>query len=270
MKHVVVVPAGAANGRRVGALMLQGFAALGHASRLQEGAGRPVAPDETPWFYGMKADTAPLIQGCRQAGRPWHYVDNPYLGARGQWWRICRGAEQLAQMEPSWTSPGVLDHARFAQHGIKIAPWRAETTDGHLLLLLQSPAWYALRGSSAADWTAATTAALRRQTSRPIRIRAKPADLRQVAVPLAEDLRNCHAVVTWSSAGAVEAILAGTPAFATVPCAVTPMSHDLRFVNEPYEPTVAQRRDWAAWLAMNQWNAAELASGAFVQDLACR
>jgi len=279
MRHVVVIPGGSANGRRVAGLMLQGFRAKGRTARLLEGPGvadPPFALDELPWFYGIKEDTAPLLRARKNRGLPWCYVDNPFFG-RGGHWRVAVSAEQPISMGPDASVWRARGDQRFRAFDVAIAPWRTRGEHLAVLLCCQSPKWYAVRGTTLEDWAAATTAEIARHTRRKVVLRAKPKDPLAPARPLAEDLAQAAAVVSWSSNAGVEAILAGVPAFSTAPSAVSPMSYTdgldrarLDHIETPREPSYAERCDWAAWLACNQWSAGELASGAFLDDLRIR
>ena len=198
--------------------------------------------------YGMLRGLLGILDAARSAGRQWWYLDNGYFGF-GRYFRVTRGALQLSgrQVEPHGL-------ARLYSHGLR---WRDWQRDGvHILIAQQAPGWYPLVGEcSVDDWTQRTVHVLRAHTSRPIRIRAKGS-----AVPLADELRDCWAVVTHSSNVAVDAIVAGVPAFVLGQSAAAPVAlADLSRIESPlrYE----DRLHWAARLAANQWTLDEMRDG---------
>ena len=85
-------------------------------------------------------------------------------------------------------------------------------------------------------------------------------------MPLENDLRNAHCMVTAYSNAATEALLAGIPVFTTHPCVSSTMgTSDLSRLEHPRYPDDRER--WAAILAANQWTLAEMKSGRCAADL---
>lgn len=188
----------------------------------------------------------PLVFQTLRRGLPLYYGDHAYFG-RGRFFRCTRGALQHAGLE------GEADPARFLSFGIPVKPWRQ--AGGHVLLCPNSQSF--LQRHGAPTWLDDTVTALKRHTDREIRLRWKADTDKR---PLAVDLRDCWAVVTFTSNAAVEAILAGVPAFATAPCAASAMgSADLAGIERPRMPD--GREAWAARLANNQWTLEEMAEG---------
>ena len=65
-------------------------------------------------------------------------------------------------------------------------------------------------------WVEATVAAIKRKTSRPVRVRKHPGN-HPPEIPIEDDLDNVWAVVTWGSSAAIKALAAGVPAFYCFP-----------------------------------------------------
>jgi hypothetical protein len=104
-------------------------------------------------------------------------------------------------------------------------------------------------------------------TSRPNVIRHKPR-LNFSNVPLIEALNGAHALVTYTSNTAVDALCAGYPAFCTGPNPANLFGNiDLAQIERPRVPSVETRRQWAATLAANQWTLPEIAAGLAWQKL---
>lgn len=188
----------------------------------------------------------PLLFEAQLRGRTWYYGDHAFFG-RHQYYRCARNAMQASGLE------GDDSPARFNAFGIPIREWRK--AGSHILLCPNSDSF--LKRYGAPDWINQTVKALQVRTDRTIRIRWKTdADRR----PLAEDLKDCWAVVTFTSNSAVEAVLAGVPAFCTAQCAGSAMgSANLQEIETPLMPD--GRLAWASRLANHQWTFAEMASG---------
>ncbi len=85
-----------------------------------------------------------------------------------------------------------------------------------------------------------------------------PGSIYQEKVPLHAALLDAHAVVCHHSNVAVEAIVAGVPAFVWGGVGKDMGSQDLRKIENPHRPD--NREDWCNRLAWTQWSVAELAT----------
>jgi hypothetical protein len=195
----------------------------------------------------------PIINRAIAEDRDWYYGDNAYFG-RGKYYRVTRGAIQH-------TGEGQADPARFLSFNIPIKDWRKRGS--HILLCPQSEAFFELHGFKPGEWVEKTTRELRKHTDRQIKVRLK-ADAK--IAPIARALNDCWAVVTFTSNSAVDAVLAGIPAFTTGRCAASRMTlSDLSKIESPAFPK--GRLEFAAVLAANQWTIDEMASGKCWKDL---
>lgn len=191
-------------------------------------------------------DLEAMLRQARAEGRVWYYGDHAYFGC-GRFYRCTRGAMQLAGAD------GDADPRRFLQFGIPVRPWRR--TGSHIVLCPNSESFLARYGVP--NWVEDTVAALKAVTDRKIVLRWKAHAERR---PLAADLVDAWAVVTFTSNSAVEAVLAGVPAFCTAPCAAAAMSSaNLHSIEAPVMPD--GRLEWASRLANNQWTLEEMAAG---------
>ena len=197
----------------------------------------------------------PLIQAAlHDPARTIWYGDHGYLG-RHQYYRITRNAYQADGRQPA--------HGfRFRQLGLSIAPW--QTTGRHVLVCPQSPTYGRLFGFDMDDWLQQVLTTLRHHTDRALRVRTKRESTDR---PIAVDLHEAHALVTYSSSAALDGLLAGVPVFVLAPFAAayrmgTP---DLTRIEAPVYPD--DRAPFFASLAAQQWTLAEIASGAAWRDL---
>lgn len=111
------------------------------------------------------------------------------------------------------------------------------------------------------DWLKDTMHALAMLTDRPVFISYKGD--RQ---PLPARLKNCHAVVTWTSNVAVEAVCAGVPAIVSRHSAAAPMccaieTMDQHTIEHPKRPNKAVRQQWANALTWGQYTLDEIRDG---------
>lgn len=179
-------------------------------------------------FYGVRPAWAHLWAQAKAEGRPWFYADNSYFDvARERQFRVTRGRIQH-------TGQGDSDGKRFAALGLTVKPWRA---GGDVALVCPQSEEFLRVVAGERHWVERTTAELRL----PFIVRRKGC-----ARPFAEDLARARVLITWSSAAAVEALLAGVPAVCSEQCAA-------------YQ--VGDRQAWANVLADQQWTLEEMAKG---------
>lgn len=202
-------------------------------------------------FYGIAPGCESLWRHA-QDGRDYWFVDNAYYDAsREQYFRVTKNRLQHSGL-------GASDGKRFQALGIAIEPWRQGGK--HILLCPQSDHFMRTVAGYSGNWTDETTAMLRKFTDRPIRVRQWERNKGKQASSLVADLVDCHALVTWSSAAAVTAILSGVPAIVGPHSAAGPMAITIAEIENPPQ---RERETWAGVLAANQWTLPELASGAW-------
>lgn len=191
---------------------------------------------------------------AEQGGAEYFYLDNAWFDcARQRYFRVCRNGLQAIGARP--------DFARLKQLGVEIAPWRS--SGGHVLLVEQSD--YFMRHvagfrNGALSWRESAIRILRESTDREIRVRPWQRDKSKAATTLRQDLEGAWAVVTPASAAAIEAILAGIPAFVTdLSVALEMGSCNFASIENPRRPD--GRAEWAARLAASQWTLDEMRAG---------
>jgi hypothetical protein len=210
------------------------------------------APAGAACFFGVTEATRDAWLHARRRPHDWYYLDNAYFdAARGRLFRAARNAVQAHGQEPP-------DWPRLAALGVRVHPWRKDGR--HVLVVAQSSTYMRVVAAYSGCWWKDALAVLRRHTDREIRVRGWRSDKRALAITLARDLRDCWALVTWSSAAANEALLAGVPVFTAGPCAAARLGlDDLGRIEEPIYPPGRAR--WAAALAGRQWSLDEFRDG---------
>ena len=216
-------------------------------------------------FYGVTPRQRGLFMAVQNSGDDWYYVDNGYAPSAVKKYNnlpleIFRITKNAAQCD-GVTGPG--NPMRRDIYMPEIKPW---TNSGREVLVCVQSEWHhTVWGEPRNIWLDRTLAALAGHTDRPVIVRDKP--LREPdTVPLRQALKTAWAVVTYNSRVAIEAVLAGVPAFVAVPCAASPMAHEtLSLIEHPMRPD--GRAEWAAILAANQWTALEIQSGKAWREL---
>ena len=240
-----------------GARLLEAFC-HGAGGRLAREVPATLPPDVEPIFYGVTETTRHLWQQAKDEGRNWHYADNAYLDpCREQYFRVTHNRLQHSGVGPS-------DGARWREvserFGIQIKPRRAEGR--HVLLCPQSDQFMRTVVGYEGSWLDDTLEELRKYTDRELRVRPWNGDKRAWYRTLPDDLVGCHALVTYSSASAITALLAGVPALVTAEdCISRPVADSaLEHIDMPFAPHEFLEL-WLRVVADNQWTIDEMASG---------
>jgi hypothetical protein len=210
---------------------------------------------------GLGKGSDRLLREARARGPqvyPYVFVDNGYIATHAGSARIRYRVVPNAYAH-HWLHEGrARQHHRFIALGHKIRPWRK--TGRHILVCLSSPQHSQFFGLEA--WEAGVVAEIKRHTDRPVKVRRKDA-----LSPLAFDLRDCWAVVAWSSKCAVDALLDGIPAFTGAESPAAPVASGIftaeghSFAALEMPALVDFRADWAAGLAWGQFTREEIESG---------
>lgn len=190
-----------------------------------------------------------LIPGFKRDGAPFWYLDSAYLQG---------ASERHLRVEPGrfWPELSIGDHGskRFEAMNVAVQPWQRDGR--HVLICLHGFKFGRPWSIDIAKWHAAIVNRIRKATDRPVVVRPK---LMNNPVPLAAQLKGAWCVVTHSSTAAVEAVLAGIPAFCEPTCAAAPVGcTDFSRIDTPVYP---DREPWLAELAWRQWTRSEMASG---------
>lgn len=204
-----------------------------------------------------------IIKRCWTDQREFLYMDSGYFGNRVS-----------SQNPHGWKLwhrivPNNLQHGnivarpadRWERHGIELKSWQS----GRKILVAapdEKPCKF--YGIELEKWLADTVATIKRHTDRPVEIRQRTKN-RQVRVANAFEhaLADVHAVVTFNSIAATEAVIQGVPAFVLAPSnAALPVANtDLSKIDTPWLAPRDQVEAWAHHLAYGQFHISELQSG---------
>jgi hypothetical protein len=161
-------------------------------------------------------------------------------------------------------------------YNMDLKPWR--TSGNHILICLQRPMGWSMRGQNLMEWLDSTFVKIRQHSDRPIVLRWHPgdwknfpegADFTQFGVTLSpqsrhitEDLVNCWAVVCHNSTPSAVAPIEGIPAFITDDPSYSQggdiANTDLSQIETPCMP---DREQWIRKLAQCHWSFEDLRSG---------
>lgn len=204
------------------------------------------------FFYGVNASNQDIWEKVLANGDPYFYCDNSFFDSRREIsYRVAKGALQH-------DGRGTSDGSRFAALGIEIKPWRE--AGEHFVVCPQSDHFMKVLVGRDGDWGKEILRHLEVNSKREIRYRDWNPNKKVLSSTLGQDLVGAHALVTWSSAAAVTAILSGIPAIVhSNDCAARCMAGDPWDLEDLPKPD--DRARWAGVLADNEWTLDEFRSG---------
>lgn len=209
-------------------------------------------PDVIP-IVGCTKALRPLLETWRATKREHIFWDRGYFlrvfatwlprGENGGYYRFHRNCCQLQALRD-------VPDDRWRAANIELKPW---SKDGrHIVVADQGPNYWDVHADR--EWIARTVAELKRHTKRPIVVRGKESQ-----VPLYDELKGAHALVTHGSIAAVEAVIMGCPVFVDHVSAASLVG--LTDVSKIESPIYPERDRWLHSLAYCQFNEQELVDG---------
>jgi hypothetical protein len=212
-----------------------------------------------------------LMQRCRQDGRDFIFVDTGYFGneptarnpqAHKLWHRIVINDIQHGDIVPR-------PQDRWQRFARPLPQWRRGR---RVIVALPDDKPCKFYGIDRQTWIANLLIDLQRNTDRPIVLRERVANRQQRMIqrPLSQELTDdVHALVTFNSNAAVEAILHGVPAFVLAPShAARPVSRvSVTDIETPFYPDQDLLYQWLCHLAYGQFHVSEMRSGAALQQI---
>lgn len=199
-------------------------------------------------------------------------AENGYLGAGGtapkfdvhpggpkphHYYALGRG---FHNDDTRWKAGG---EERWAALRVELKPWRES---GEHVLLLPNRSFGIPGRMMPLEWAGQAAARIRKQSQRPVRVRAHPGNDAPKR-PLQADLEGCWAAVVWTSSAGVHALAAGIPVFCEGPA----WSMKAAACSGPIDaPVLPERLPAFKRLAWGQWRLEEIQTGApFRHLLAC-
>lgn len=220
--------------------------------------------DKPVCVFGILRGTGDLITQCQQMKHTFYYFDHAYyfkeqkhavnkiLGDRV--YRLTKNALSLNYVDK--LNEEDYNRINKIKKHIKI---KERKKNGEYILVLPPSDHikiYYLLGSN--SWENKVIENIKKYTDRYIKMRVKG-----TSIPLKEDLKNAHAVVTFQSTAAVDAVLEGVPSFCdTISCA-NPVSYNLDEFDKLEDPHPIDdvRERWIDSLLANQYTMEELRNG---------
>lgn len=253
-----------------------------YIGRMAKGAGVPITPIES-WHYEDSPDHGLVLRGimkhkiikrCWQDKRTFRFMDTGYLGCRPStnnphgwkvWHRIVENDLQHGEILPR-------PDDRWRKLGLTLSPW---TRQGKRIVVVapdDKPCVF--YGMEQHKWVDDVVTKLKQHTDRDIIVRQRTASpdqrTRDPETSFANLLtQDIWAVVTFNSNAAVEAIMAGIPAFVLAPChAALPVSNtDLAMIENPWRADDDLIYQWLCHLAYGQFHNSELEDGTALRIL---
>jgi hypothetical protein len=163
-------------------------------------------------------------------------------------------------------------------YNMDLKPWRS-SNGRHIVICLQRPMGWSMRGANLMDWLNNTYAQIRKYSDRPIRVRWHPGDYKNMPVnfdlsnftntilspqhrPLQDDLNKSWALVCHNSTPSAVAVIEGIPSFITDDPSYSQAGDvantDFSQLENPWMP---DREHWIRKLAQCHWSFADLHSG---------
>jgi len=209
-----------------------------------------------------------LIENRWKQNKDFYYMDSGYFGnyksssnpsGHKLWHRIVKNDLQHSDIIPR-------PDDRWKRLGLQV---KQQTRTGkHILLVLPSEKPCKFYKINLDEWIEETVFKIKRYTDRPIKIRHKAPRHERLKNTIFDDLKNCHALVTYNSIAAVESVISGVPAFTLAPTAADPVcDKDLRKLENPTIHHKDKLHAWAHHLAYGQFHIEEFKNGTALKIL---
>lgn len=140
---------------------------------------------------------------------------------------------------------------------LKLQDWTK--SGSHILVLPPSPTLYDTLGIDKDKLLTETIEEVKKYTNREIKIRyKKTGEMGRNPTDIREDLKDCWAVISFGTAGAVKAIMSGIPVFCNEYSPTLPVSMPLSMLSKIENPLYPDREDWLYNLINNQFSYTEV------------
>jgi len=240
-----------------------------------------IGPDGEAVFQSILRGTKEVEQACIEQEKDYYYFDQPYFfysdykqnSAGDKWYRIIKNNTQKTYIDKTGRcktrferirervkdNPDLLDQ-------ITLKKWNYE--GDHILIIPPSyhtARWY---GIDRHEWTGNIIKQIKKyDRTHPIVVREKYKgnvdwSPDRTEKPLHEDLKNCHAMISFHSMCAVHAVVAGIPSFCSEHSPAWPVSLGLKDLSSIKDPLYSgEREQWLHSLIGSQFTEAEMLAG---------
>jgi hypothetical protein len=218
-------------------------AKCGHTVRYDYNAV-PKLPDEIVPVVGVSPQFRDAFVNWMSRGRSFIFWDRGYLARPDHYrWTLNNFQMQEIRDVPD-------DRWRELMIESQVRPWNKNGK--HIVVAHTGPEYWDVFADR--EWTFRTADYLKTITDRPIIIRDKTS-----MVPLYNDIKDAHCLVTHGSIAAVEAVVMGCPVFVD-PHSTARLVGSTNFADIEH-PVYPDRQPWLNSLAYAQYNARELTDG---------
>lgn len=265
----------------------RGVARHGHYTTVYDAMIRPRLDCDYAVVMGAGSPVGTLHEDLKATGIPFlcvadgylrrlrDYTGKAYVLNANPYWSVSRNGLQAYGESIGMDRAGSV---RWEALGIEARPWRE--SGEHIVLAHQWSRFPLTHEAEPFDrriWYRTVAENLPRLTNRPILFKPHPKEDGDAAMicrdlaalsggriafrdqPLADLLTGAHALITYDSNAAVEAIVAGIPAFTGGRTMADPVGNrDLLGIETP---RLFDRTRWCNWIAWTQWTAAEIEQG---------
>lgn len=202
-----------------------------------------------------------LIHWCWENKHTFYYMDSGYIGnyksnVNPYGWKVWH---RIVKNDVQHNTIIDRPNDRWKRLDLSI---ESRKQGKHILLVTPSEKPCKFYGIDRDTWVEETIQTIKKYTDRPIVVRNKAPRQQRITKTIYDDLKDCHALVTYQSIAAVESILYGVPAFTLAPTAADPVCDiDLSLIETPTHQDADKIYKWACHLAYGQFHIDELKDG---------
>ncbi len=205
-----------------------------------------------------------IIKRCWDDRRPFLYMDTGYFGNRPNplnphGWKVWHRV-----VPDNFQHNEIIDRPADRWERLKITPLPRHKGGSKILIAAPDEKPCQVYGITLDTWLHEVVSTIKSNTNRPIEIRQRDRNRQnRLTNDFSDALRDVHAVVTFNSNAAVEAVLAGVPVFVNAPVsAALPVANtDLAAIDTPWFPDQDLVQQWCRHLAYGQFHNDELSNG---------
>lgn len=209
------------------------------------------------------------IVDCQKLNREFYYIDTGYFGnfpskgnlsGKKRWHRIVKND---LQHHISYDVPADRwEQLTEQDNRLRWKGWK--NYNQKILLVLPNPKACRYYDIDCDTWVNETTEKIKTYSNLPIEVRVKGSRSERThgySIYSAFD-SGVYATVSFNSIASLESVLYGIPAFASVPCAASPLvSNDLSTLKNPFRPELSTILKQCQTLAYGQYTQEEILNG---------